>query len=202
MTTAPSKLSNGRLALASIEIGAADPPPSDGQCEAGERTPIQLADIAYFVTDDDTSERRVPGKHRREFSETRVGLTVGIHHGGDGLTAWLTLDVSKPPVLVITDVNGCLVSDGEPRTADQHVDVAAVTAFVIRTWQCLLADAEVREHLKSLNTLRPLMEVRAAALGMTVGHYLRDLVAEARKASFREYDTAQAARISPPTEGS
>jgi len=63
-----------------------------------------------------------------------------------------------------------------------------VTAVIVETWERLLANKELRELPKSLNDLRPLMEVRAEALGVSVEHYVRDLVlAEARAASAREH---------------
>jgi len=161
---------------------------------------VQLDDIEYFVVDDDTSERSVPRKHRPEFAETRIGLTIGVHYGADPLTAWFTLDPHGSPVVVLTDANGCLVSDGETRTSDQHVDVAAVTAFVVATWQRLRAGEEVRSLPKSLNGLWRLMEVRAAALGTSVEGYIRDLVlAEARVASPRDHACAAGSTAKPPT---
>jgi hypothetical protein len=166
---------------------AEDPPTSDARGGA-ESTFLQLADIDYFVTNDDSSERRVPGKHRGEFGASRVGLTVGVHYGDEPLTGWLTLDPQGAPIVVITDENGLLVSDGDVRTSDQHVDVAAVTAFIVEIWERLLAGKEVRSPAKIPNSLRQLIEVRAAALGTTVARYIRDLVlSEAHAASSREY---------------
>lgn len=90
------------------------------------------ADIAYFVTGDDLSERSVAAKHRPEFRATRVGLVMGVHHRGAPLTGWLAMGQRGEPVVVITDENGLLVSDGGVRTSDERFDVASVTALVVR----------------------------------------------------------------------